>query len=211
MLASMAASQRTSFPVPSRALTLEGRLTRAPERRGLAIIAPPHPLYGGSIGNPVVRAIEQAYRALALDTLAFNYRGIEESSGAPSGEMSDGVEDYLAAAHAHPEPMRSFSGYSFGSVAGLAAAVELDVPHLLMVAPPLPWLDPILLSRYRGKLRVVVGDDDEYTPLDALQPLLAPHPNARLSVLTDADHFLLGSAAVRLAELLRTVLQEDAP
>src|SRR5687767_13932749 len=84
---------------------LEARFTRSSgplsvsegaSRAGqLAVVAPPHPLYGGSIGNPVVRAMEARLQAHGLSTLAFNFRGTGESTGEPSGDLADGLVDYM--------------------------------------------------------------------------------------------------------------------
>ena len=52
-----------------------------------AVITHPHPLYGGSMLNPVVEAIENAYRTVGFSTLRFNFRG----SGNSSGVFDNGV------------------------------------------------------------------------------------------------------------------------
>jgi uncharacterized protein len=190
--------------VPGARHTLEARLSQAAQARELALVAPPHPLYGGSIGNPVVRALERSFQARGLATLAFNFRGVGASTGEPSGDAGDALADYLAAARgaAGETPIAWLSGYSFGACAALAAALELQVGRVLMVAPPLALLDPQLLARFSGELRIAVGSQDDYAPLTELRDLLASVPGARVEVVEDADHFFLGSQCERLAKLL---------
>lgn len=189
---------------------LESRLTRHAGPRGdqLAVVAPPHPLYGGSIGNPVVRAMEARLGALGLSTLAFNFRGTGDSTGEPSGDLADGLVDYVAAARAGKELTLSLaSGYSFGSCAALMTAIKLDVPRVLMVAPPLALLDPVLLERYRGQLLVLVGSDDDYAPEAELRETFARAPQTRIELLPEVDHFFLGSAVQKLSAGLDTLLE----
>jgi alpha/beta superfamily hydrolase len=187
--------------------SLEARLARADQTRELAVVAPPHPLYGGSIGNPVVRALESTFQARGLATLAFNFRGVGASTGTPSGDAADALLDYLAAAGgAGDAHIAWLSGYSFGACAALAAALELNVQRVLMVAPPLALLDSQLLPRFAGELRIAVGSEDEYAPLDALRELFATAPNARIEVVEGADHFFLGSQCQRLAQVVATLV-----
>jgi alpha/beta superfamily hydrolase len=194
---------------PASARTPEGALRDAP---GLAIIAPPHPMYGGTLGNPVVRAMERALQAREHATLAFNFRGTGESEGEPSGEYDDALADYLGAARALPgAELTWLSGYSFGSVAALACAVELEAPRVLMVAPPLGMLDPALLTRYRGEVAVLIGSEDEYSPLEPFRELFAPRPNTTIELLPDVDHFFLGSDVLRLTEGLTRLLDKTDP
>lgn len=202
-------SRSLRIEVPGTALGLEGRLVDEPGAQpdGLALIAPPHPLYGGSIDNPVVRALEGAYQAAQRATLSFNFRGIGASDGAPSGDLALACKDYLAAARALPERTpRWLAGYSFGSCAALMAGVELESEHVLLIAPPLGLLDPGLLRAYCGRVAVLVGEDDDYCPLDELRVLLARAGNGSVSVLEGGDHFFSGNQARRLAEVLPALI-----
>jgi alpha/beta superfamily hydrolase len=175
----------------------------------LAVIAPPHPMYGGTIGNPVVRLLERALQGRGLATLAFNFRGTGESEGEQNGSYDEALADYLGAAHALPDAELAWlSGYSFGSVAALASAVELDAPRVLMVAPPLAMLDPSLLTRYRGQIAVVVGTQDEYAPIDALRELFEPRAHTTLEIIPDLDHFFFGNDLGRLSDGLSRLLDQ---
>ncbi len=197
------------IPVPGATHQLEARLQRIPSSRELAVIAPPHPVYGGSIGNPVVRAVERAFAASELSTLAFNFRGTGESGGEPSGEQTDALVDYRAAARSVPDlTLGWFAGYSFGSIAALATARELNVGRVLMVAPPLGMLERALLAGYGGQLAVVVGDQDEYAPVEAVREIFATREHTSLSVIEGVEHFFLGSSVQRLSSALAALLPQ---
>jgi len=206
-------SARTlSIPVAGTPHKLEARLFAASPDRPLAVIAPPHPVYGGTIGNPVVRTLEQAFQDSGLSTLAFNFRGTGEFSvGEPSGEEEPAKQDYLAAVqHLSSSlpgtPLAWLSGYSFGSVAALAAAVELDFPRVLLVGPPFALLDPALLAAYRGELTVLVGSEDEYAPVEQVREVFGMRPHTRLEILDGIEHFFFGSSVQVLAKALTRVL-----
>ena len=46
--------------------TLEGLLAAGPEGAGGALIAPPHPLYGGTIESPVVPTSPRGWQRITL-------------------------------------------------------------------------------------------------------------------------------------------------
>ena len=129
--------------------SLEGVFRRgaAQAERG-AVIAPPHPLYGGSIESPVVNELSWAAAKNGIASLAFNWRGVGASAGASSGEAADADEDYAAAlahlAETVPGPIVA-CGYSFGSAAAVRAA-EADaggrIDRLILVAPPPALIEP---------------------------------------------------------------------
>jgi len=213
MLSLMPTTRPLSIPVAGTIHRLEGRLTEqaaaaSASNTPLAMVAPPHPVYGGTIGNPIVRVIERAFQAHGLDTLAFNFRGTgDEATGEPSGEEDDAKQDYLAVAHSvAPRPLAWLSGYSFGSVAALAAAIDLGVPRVLMVGTPLGLLNPKLLELYQGELFVVGGDEDEYSPVEAMRERFGARANTKLELLSGVEHFFLGSSVHQLSEALTRLL-----
>src|SRR3569623_2927047 len=61
-------------------------------RRGTAVIAHPHPLFGGTMDNKVVQTVARAFVQSGWVTLRFNFRGVGASQGAPDdgkGETDD--------------------------------------------------------------------------------------------------------------------------
>lgn len=210
MLRAMTLARTLSIPIPGTSHRLEARTSAPSAEQKLAVIAPPHPVYGGTIGNPVVRALERAFQEAGLGTLAFNFRGTGESTGEPSEDLDEALVDYLAVAQSAPAGSLSFlSGYSFGSIAALRAGIALSVPRLVLIAPPLGMLDPRLLERYAGRIVVLVGSEDEYAPAEAVREMFSPRPDTSLTVLEGLEHFFLGSAVRELADALGRVLREE--
>ena len=61
----------------------------ASETKGIALIAHPHPLFGGTAENKVVTSIARAFRDLGCITLRPSFRGV----GGSTGEHDHGVNE----------------------------------------------------------------------------------------------------------------------
>jgi uncharacterized protein len=49
--------------------------------RGVAVIAHPHPLFGGTMDNKVVQTLARAFVACGWTAVRFNFRGVGGSEG----------------------------------------------------------------------------------------------------------------------------------
>jgi hypothetical protein len=178
---------------------------RAGGREG-AVIAPPHPLYGGSMDAPVVSELAWASVRAGIAAVRFNWRGVGASTGAASGEARDADADFAAALAyvAETVPGKVVAcGYSFGAAAALRAArLHPRIGRVLLVAPPPSFLEPGALRALERPLLVLTGSDDRLAPAAALAAELEAAPAARLEVVPDADHFFVAG----LAELSRRAL-----
>ena len=181
---------------------LEGRFIPGTSAGAGAVLAPPHPLYGGTMSNPVVVAAAAGFAEAGVATVSFNYRGTEASEGRATDDPAAAVDDYSGALEALvdrvPGPYLA-AGYSFGARTALAvAAAEPRVRGAVLIAPPVDLVGPGDLAAFTGPLLVILGDRDAYAPLDRLRAWLAARPDAALEVVPAADHFFgsTGTAAV---------------
>ncbi|MBM4382184.1 MAG: alpha/beta fold hydrolase [Deltaproteobacteria bacterium] len=160
-----------------------------------ALIAPPHPLYGGSMESPVVAEVAFACHRAGIATLRFNWRGVGASAGEPSGDEGDADADYGAAlAHlAETVPGALLAcGYSFGSAAAVRAAERSPrVRRLVLVAPPPALIAPARIAALRARALVITGDRDNFVRVAALQDAFASAANVTLRVLPGVDHFFM--------------------
>ena len=121
-------TQKLSLAGPAGAL--EALLDLPPEGvvpRGTAVIAHPHPLFGGTMDNKVVQTLARAFVQSGWRAVRFNFRGV----GASEGTYDEGrgeLQDLLAVvAHSAPDGPLALAGFSFGAfvtshaVAALAA------------------------------------------------------------------------------------------
>ncbi|MEY4576450.1 MAG: hypothetical protein RL701_1153 [Pseudomonadota bacterium] len=174
-------------------LQLEALWTSGFDAKASAVLAPPHPVYGGTLSNPVVVAAADSLTRSRIAALRFNYRGTEDSEGSATDDLAAAVEDYGAAfteLRARAAGPYLLAGYSFGAgTALLVAQSDARVAGLVLLAPPVGMLRAEDLAAFPGKLLVVVGDDDDYAPLAELTALLTAKPDAVLEVIPGADHF----------------------
>lgn len=188
-----------TFVTPGSGLRLEYRFVSGPTGGPGAVVAPPHPVYGGELTNPVVEATARGLRDAGTATLAFNFRGTGASEGRATDQPESAADDYLGAldtlAGLTDGPYLA-AGYSFGSAAALAvAATTRWVRGVVLVAPPVSMVTAARYAAFAGPLLVVVGDRDTYAPLDELRAELAVRPDAVLAVVEGADHFFAGGAS----------------
>jgi alpha/beta superfamily hydrolase len=174
---------------------------------GGAIVAAPHPLYGGSMDHPVCS--ELAYRCAhaGFASLRFDWRGVGASAGLPSGDLDDAAADCTAAleqvADSTDGPLAA-CGYSFGAAALVRMVARLrDDPsagaragfprlrRLVLVAPPPGLLGETPLAGFRGRALLLAAAADGIADPDAIERIAAALPGARFVRIPDADHFFM--------------------
>src|SRR5436853_7003976 len=101
-------------------------------QRGYAVIAHPHPLFGGTLDNKVVQTLARAFVELGYEAWRPNFRGVGETEGAHDegrGELED-----LAAIVAHLKPARlALAGFSFGAGVQVMLAQRVKAEKLVLV------------------------------------------------------------------------------
>jgi alpha/beta superfamily hydrolase len=184
---------RIRVPVPGDGIELEACVGPFPPS---AVVAPPHPLYGGHRSNPVVTALCEGLSRRGIGALAFNWRGVGASGGRPSGDPGLAMADYAAAlayvkaTATAPLPWVA-AGYSFGAATALAvAARDPSIREIVVVAPPVAMLAGVPAPAARAcRVTLVAAAYDEFAPLDDLRAVFASVADARIVVVEGADHF----------------------
>lgn len=86
--------------------------------RGIALVAHPHPLYGGTMDNKVAQTLARTFVALGYVAARFNFRGVGKSEGVHDhghGEADDMLVmlDHMQAKY--PGLPVALTGFSFGT------------------------------------------------------------------------------------------------
>lgn len=158
-----------------------------------AVITHPHPLYGGDMRNPVVDAIRRVYLLKGFATLRFNFRGVGESKGRYDNGVGEQVDvlaalSFLTESGFHPVYL---VGYSFGAwVNALTLQHKILSENLVMVSPPVAFIDFTSIGKLPGLHQVVTGSRDEIAPPEDIRRLLPTwNPSAKFDIIPGADHF----------------------
>jgi alpha/beta superfamily hydrolase len=152
--------------------------------RGLALIAHPHPLFGGTLDNKVVQTLARAFVELGYTAWRPNFRGVGKSEGRHDEGRGE-VED-LAAVLAHAGAAKPvLAGFSFGAAIAAKLGARVQAERMVLVGaavtnfelPPVP----------AGTL-VIHGEVDDTIPLAAVLDWARPQELPVL-VMPGADHF----------------------
>jgi alpha/beta superfamily hydrolase len=194
---------------------LEAALRTANTPRACAVIAHPHPLYGGTLGNPVVFHADRELNRAGLTTLRFNFRGVEGSDGFHDdgrGEIGDvaAAAGWLSALA--PGTPLVLVGYSFGARCVIAHAIaDRTVAGVVAIGLPVriwPFDDLPSLGRPLG---VVQGTNDEFGSIEEVEAVISrAAPPGRLYAIAGTSHMFPGRAplaANAVVEAAEGVLQ----
>jgi alpha/beta superfamily hydrolase len=192
---------------------IEGRLAEGDQQKGV-VITHPHPLYGGDMHNNVVAAVSRTYQKIGATTLRFNFRGV----GGSQGNYGDGIgeQEDVAAAAAYLKKRGSrqidLAGYSFGAwVNALAVNDGLKVDNMIMVSPPVAFIDFKSISNLSSLKLIVTGSRDDIAPADMVEKLYPTwNPTAKFEVIGGADHFY-GGYQDKLEAVLADFLKIERP
>jgi alpha/beta superfamily hydrolase len=161
--------------------------------RGLALVAHPHPLYGGTMDNKVAQTLARSFIALGYATVRMNFRGVGKSEG--TYDEGRGETDDMALLLAHmrqqyPDLPLALSGFSFGTF------VQSQLQQRL-IADGTPAERLALVGTAAGKWAMptvpdntilIHGELDDTIPLSAVLDWARPQ-ELPVIVIPGADHF----------------------
>lgn len=206
----------------------DGTRSGAPRpARGVALVAHPHPLFGGTRDNKVAMTLARTLVSLGYETWRPNFRGVGKSGGS-FDEGQGETEDLLAlAAHAldawrtahglGPEaPVELvLAGFSFGAFVQARARARLaangvPVARTVLVGPATSrWqVEPVPADTL-----VVHGEHDDVVPLASVLDWARPQ-GLPVVVVPGTDHFFHRRLTTLKAIVLRhwgVATPDDAP
>jgi uncharacterized protein len=174
---------------------IEGRLAEGDPARGV-VITHPHPLYGGNMHNNVVAAVNRSYQKIGFTALRFNFRGVGGSRGNYDDGMGEQEDVGAAVAYLADSGIRQIdlAGYSFGAwVNALAVNGGLKIDNMIMVSPPVAFIDFKSILNLNSLKLIVTGSRDDIAPADRVEKTYPNwNPTAKFEVISGADHFYGG-------------------
>lgn len=163
--------------------------------RAVAVVAHPHPLFGGTMDNKVVTTLARAMLDAGAATTRFNFRGVGQTEGAHDNGRGE-TQDLLAViSHARrdfPELPLWLGGFSFGGAVVLAASEQIHIDELILVAPAFArmshWESIVSGGNPPTSTLLLHGENDETVPLADSLAWAKPRDLA-VTVVPSADHF----------------------
>lgn len=161
--------------------------------RGLALVAHPHPLYGGTMDNKVAQTLARAFVAIGYATVRMNFRGVGKSEGVHDAGHGETDDMALLLAHMkqqYPDLPVALGGFSFGTFVQSQLQVRLT-------AQGTPAERLVLVGSAAGKWAMpnvpantilIHGEQDDTIPLSDVLDWARPQ-DLPVIVIPGADHF----------------------
>ena len=186
---------------------LEIAIDRAPEARGVLVIAHPHPLHGGTLNNKVVQTLARASVLAGWTAVRFNFRGVGRSEGAYDEGRGE-LDDLLAVIDGQaPAGPLCLAGFSFGAFVTSHAVTRLhpsrDLQRVVLVGAAASRFDLAELpAELHSRSLVIHGEQDDTVPLESVMAWARPQVLPVLVVPT-VGHFFHGQLPLLRDTVLR--------
>ena len=188
-------SQAQQFFITGAAGELECKLDLPADAapRGIALIAHPHPLYGGTMDNKVAQTLARAFVALGYASARMNFRGVGASAGTHDDGLGETDDMALLLAHMQaelPELPVALAGFSFGTFVLSQLQQRLTgqgqpAERLVLVgAAAGKWA----LAPVPANTILIHGEEDDTIPLKDVFDWARPQ-DLPVIVIPGADHF----------------------
>jgi uncharacterized protein len=191
-----ARSQRIQLPGPMGAIEALRDTPAGVPSRGVAVIAHPHPLFGGTMENKVVQTLARAFVACGWTAVRFNFRGVGASEGTYDegrGEVQDMLDVVREVA---PEGPLALAGFSFGSYVASRVLDALwpvrEIDKVVLVGTAASRFDVATLpAEAHERTLVIHGELDDTVPLADVMDWARPQ-SLPVTVVPGGEHFFHG-------------------
>ena len=164
--------------------------------KGVAVIAHPHPLFGGTLDNKVVQTLARAFTQCGWTAVRFNFRGVGKTEGVHDEGRGE-LDDMLAVVtHFAPTGVLCLAGFSFGAFVTthafdkLHATRQIDKLVLVGTSVSRSPAAPVDTAAH-GKTIVIHGEADDTVELSAVMDWARPQ-SLPVTVVPGGGHFFHG-------------------
>jgi alpha/beta superfamily hydrolase len=166
------------------------------EIRGTAVIAHPHPLFGGTMQNKVVQTLARAFVQCGWQAVRFNFRGVGTSAGTYDEGRGEAADMQAVIDQVAPSGPLALAGFSFGAfvtshvVRTLTPVRSLDKLVLVGTAASRFEVAPVTPELHEQTL-VLHGEQDDTVPLASVMDWARPQ-SLPVTVIPGVEHFFHG-------------------
>jgi len=178
--------------------------------RGVAVVAHPHPLFGGTMDNKVVQTLARAFVQCGWTVARFNFRGVGASEGAHDAGAGE-ARDFLAVVEqAAPTGALAIAGFSFGSFVAShviqALSEKRDIEKIVFVGTATERLAVAdVPAALHEKTLVVHGEQDDTVSLASVMDWARPQ-SLPVMVVPGGGHFFHGQLSLLKSLVVRHLM-----
>ena len=175
--------------------------------KGLAVVAHPHPLYGGTMDNKVVQTLARAFVQSGWNCLRFNFRGVGASEGVYDEGQGETQDLLMLIEQCEPAGPLALAGFSFGAFVAAQALQALwpsgRVHKTILVGTAVPKFPaPALPADAHNQALVVHGEQDDTVALAGVMDWARPQ-QLPITVVPGGGHFFHGQLPLLKSLALR--------
>ena len=164
--------------------------------RGVAVVAHPHPLFGGTMDNKVVQTLARAFVQCGWTVARFNFRGVGASEGAHDAGAGEARDFWAVVEQAAPTGALAIAGFSFGSFVAShviqALSEKRDIEKIVFVGTATERLAVAdVPAALHEKTLVVHGEQDDTVSLASVMDWARPQ-SLPVMVVPGVGHFFHG-------------------
>ena len=175
--------------------------------QGMAFIAHPHPLFGGTMHNKVVQTLARAFVQCGWRAVRFNFRGVGASAGTYDEGRGEAQDMLRVMEQMAPDGPVALAGFSFGAFVTshvVQALGEARLPQALVLVgaaasrfevAPVPQV-------LHERCLVVHGEQDDTVPLVSVMDWARPQ-SLPITVIPGVEHFFHGQLPLLKSLVIR--------
>ena len=176
---------------------------------GVAVVAHPHPLFGGTMDNKVVQTLARAFVQCGWSVVRFNFRGVGASAGAHDAGVGEARDFLRVVEQAAPSGPLAVAGFSFGSFVASHALTSLwpsrEVQKIVLVGTATQRFEVATLPEAAHERTLVVhGEHDDTVSLASVMDWARPQ-SLPVTVIPGGGHFFHGQLPLLKGLVVRHV------
>jgi uncharacterized protein len=164
--------------------------------RGMALVAHPHPLFGGTMDNKVAQTLARTLVQLGYVTYRSNFRGVGQTEGEHDNGIGERDDLHAVIAHMRAQPGQGdlplvLAGFSFGTAVLSHVAAKLrdageSVERMVFVGTAASRWE---VASVPENTLIIHGETDDTVPLASVLEWARPQ-ELPVVVIPGAEHFL---------------------
>lgn len=166
------------------------------DSRGVAVVAHPHPLFGGTMDNKVVQTLARAFVQCGWTVARFNFRGVGATEGVHDAGAGEARDFLSVVEQVAPKGALAIAGFSFGSFVAShviqALSEKRDIEKIVFVGTATERLAVAdVPAALHEKTLVVHGEQDDTVSLASVMNWARPQ-SLPITVVPGGGHFFHG-------------------